>query len=86
LTQTRAATAAARRTAALPVSVWRNDRRGVCRLRAQAVVPENVGRLSEPALLLMRATSFHDLTHRRHFNICSYSDLVGYDRKALNRS
>ena len=40
-TQTSAATAAASRTAAPPVSVRRNSRSGVCRLRAQAVRPEN---------------------------------------------
>src|SRR5438067_5277971 len=40
-TQTSAATAAASRTAAPPVSVRRNSRSGVSRLRAQAVRPEN---------------------------------------------
>src|SRR5205085_6745973 len=40
-TQASAATAAASRTAAPPVSVRRNERSGVCRLRAQAVRPEN---------------------------------------------
>ena len=40
-THTRAATVAARRMAALPVWVRRKVRRGVCRLRAQAVRPVN---------------------------------------------
>src|SRR5207244_10302189 len=39
-THASAATAAARRTAAPPVSVRRNSRSGVWRLRAQAVRPE----------------------------------------------
>ena len=39
--QTSAATVAARRTTALPVSVRRNCRNGVCRLRAHAVRPAN---------------------------------------------
>jgi hypothetical protein len=39
--QTSAATVAARRTTALPVSVRRNCRSGVCRLRAHAVRPAN---------------------------------------------
>src|SRR5262245_39463015 len=41
LTQTSATTAAASRTAALPVSVRRKLRSGVSRFRAQAVRPEN---------------------------------------------
>src|ERR1700752_1054247 len=40
LTQISAATAAARRIAADPVSVRRNSRSGVSRLRAQAVLPD----------------------------------------------
>ncbi len=40
LTQTSAATVAASRTAALPVSVRRKARSGVSRLRAHAVRPE----------------------------------------------
>src|SRR5438093_577762 len=40
-TQTSAAAAAASKTAAPPVSVRRNSRNGVCKLRAQAVRPEN---------------------------------------------
>src|SRR3954454_4452475 len=43
-THTRAAIAAPRRTAALPVSVRRNSRSGVSRFRAQAVRPENGSR------------------------------------------
>ena len=39
-TQASAATVAASRTAALPVSVRRNCRSGVCRFRAHAVRPE----------------------------------------------
>ena len=39
--QTSPATAAAARMAALPVSVRRNCRNGVCRLRAHAVRPAN---------------------------------------------
>ncbi len=39
-THTRAATVAASRIAALPVSVFRNSRSGRSRLRAQAVWPE----------------------------------------------
>ena len=49
-TQTSAATAAASKTAELPVSVLRNSRRGVCRLRAHAVVPENACVLVEEAV------------------------------------
>ena len=41
LTHASAATVAARRTAAPPVSVRRNTRSGVCMLRAHAVRPEN---------------------------------------------
>ena len=41
LTQASAATVAASSTAALPVSVDRNSRSGVCTVRAQAVVPES---------------------------------------------
>src|SRR5436309_2554132 len=43
LAQTRAATAAASSTAALPVSVRRKLRSGVSRFRTQAVRPENGG-------------------------------------------
>jgi hypothetical protein len=39
--QTSAATTAARRIAALPVSVCRKERSGVCRLRVHAVRPLN---------------------------------------------
>ena len=42
LAQASAATAAARRTTALPISVARKSRRGPCRLRAQAVRPLNL--------------------------------------------
>src|SRR5439155_6138487 len=53
-TQTSAATAAASKTAALPVSVRRNSRSGVSRLRAHAVRPENDdGRPSGSPLLLI---------------------------------
>ena len=41
LAQASAATAAASRTTALPVSVARKSRSGACRLRAQAVRPLN---------------------------------------------
>ncbi len=44
LAQARAASAAARRTLALPVSVMRKSRSGACRLRAQAVRPLKVDR------------------------------------------
>jgi len=48
--QTSAATAAARRTAALPVSVRRKLRKGVSRFRTQAVRPENGdSRVRDPA-------------------------------------
>jgi hypothetical protein len=49
-TQRSAARAAASKTAELPVSVLRNSRRGVCRLRAHAVVPENACVLVEEAV------------------------------------
>ena len=53
-TQTRAATAAASRTAAPPVSVRRNSRSGVWIVRAHAVRPENAdARRVSPALLLV---------------------------------
>jgi hypothetical protein len=51
-TQMSAATVAASKTAAPPVSVRKNARSGVSRLRAQAVRPESAGPLSRlPALL-----------------------------------
>ena len=59
-TQTSAATAAPSRTAALPVSVVRNSRSGVCRLRAHAVVPENVGRPSRLPLVLNAEASIRE--------------------------
>src|SRR5918996_5681133 len=54
-TQARAATAAANKTAAPPVSVRRNSRRGVSRLRAHAVRPENAGEVAVEAVLLLVA-------------------------------
>ena len=42
LAQASAATAAASRTTALPISVARKSRSGPCRLRAQAVRPLNL--------------------------------------------
>ena len=51
--QTSAATAAASNTAAPPVSVRRNARSGVSRLRAQAVRPANDPRPSSATLLLI---------------------------------
>src|ERR687898_47931 len=53
-TQTSAATAAASKTAAPPVSVRRNSRSGVSRLRAHAVRPVNVEarRVESPLLLV----------------------------------
>ena len=57
-TQTSAATAAASRTAAPPVSVRRNSRSGVSRLRAQAVRPENGDGLAVGSALLVVA--LHD--------------------------
>ena len=42
LAQASAATAAASRTTALPISVARKSRSGACRLRAQAVWPLNL--------------------------------------------
>jgi hypothetical protein len=48
--QASAATLAASRTAALPVSVLRNSRSGVCRLRAQAVRPVKAERTRESAI------------------------------------
>ena len=64
LTQTSAASVAASRNAALPVSVRRKSRSGVSRLRAQAVRPENappaagdsaIGRKYLDSLLLRRS-------------------------------
>ena len=51
MAQTRAATAAASSTLALPVSVARNSRSGACRLRAQAVRPSNADRTGESLIL-----------------------------------
>jgi len=50
-----AATAAASKTAAPPVSVRRNSRNGVSTLRAQAVRPENVEDRPFGSLLLLMA-------------------------------
>ena len=50
LAQTSAATAAASRTLALPVSVVRKSRSGVCRLRAHAVRPVNADRSRESVI------------------------------------
>src|SRR6266508_4510183 len=55
-----AATAAASKNAAPPVSVRRNSRRGVSMLRAQAVRPENADGLPFGALILGRASSSRD--------------------------
>src|SRR5215211_4605424 len=57
-TQTSAATVAASKTAAPPVSVRRNSRSGVCRFRAQAVRPVNDGGLAFGSALLLVA--LHD--------------------------
>ena len=49
LAQASAATAAASRTTALPISVARKSRSGPCRLRAQAVRPLNLDWVSRVA-------------------------------------
>ena len=54
LAQASAASAAASRTTALPVSVARKSRSGACRLRAQAVRPLNADLTRE----LLIAASF----------------------------
>ena len=58
LAQAMAATAAARSTLALPVSVVRKSRSGACRLRAHAVRPLNADRSRES--LIAASFSFAD--------------------------
>ena len=62
-TQTSAAIAAASKTAAPPVSVRRNSRSGVCRLRAHAVRPE-IGDGRPLASRLLMVLHLHDRESR----------------------
>src|SRR5712692_11415543 len=64
-TQTSAATAAARRTAALPVSVRRKLLSGVSRFRTQAVRPVNGVSRPAASLLLNRCTLSPDRLARK---------------------